>query len=225
MNKRLNIAIDGPAGAGKSTIARQVARQLGIVYLDTGAMYRAIGYKALQTGTDVRSEEALAAMLAQTDLDIRLTGGRQQVLLDGRDVTTAIRSSPAARAASDVSAVGAVRHHLVAMQRRMAAEQDLVLDGRDIGTVVLPDAPYKFFLTADLTERARRRLADLQAAGEEAACLEAVQADMAYRDQQDSQRVLAPLRQAQDAHYLDTTGLSIEEVVGRVLAVVRPQKT
>ncbi len=224
MKKPINIAIDGPAGAGKSTIARQLANRLGILYLDTGAMYRAVGLKALRTNTDMRSEPDLERMLNQTVLDIQFGPNGQQVILDGVDVTDAIRSSDVSRAASDVSAIPDVRHRLVEMQRCIAEQRDLVLDGRDIGTYVLPDAPFKFFLTADVKERARRRLNDLQARGETNLSLSDVIDEVSYRDQQDSSRSMAPLKQAEDAILIDTTGLSIEEVIGRVLAQLRPQQ-
>lgn len=224
MKKPINIAIDGPAGAGKSTIARQLANRLGILYLDTGAMYRAVGLKALRTNTDMRSEPDLERMLNQTVLDIQFGPNGQQVILDGVDVTDAIRSSDVSRAASDVSAIPAVRHRLVEMQRGIAEQRDLVLDGRDIGTYVLPDAPFKFFLTADVKERARRRLNDLQARGETNLSLSDVIDEVSYRDQQDSSRSMAPLKQAEDAILIDTTGLTIEEVIGRVLAQLRPQQ-
>lgn len=224
MKKPINIAIDGPAGAGKSTIARQLANRLGILYLDTGAMYRAVGLKALRTNTDMRSEPDLERMLNQTVLDIQFGPNGQQVILDGVDVTDAIRSSDVSRAASDVSAIPAVRHRLVEMQRCIAEQRDLVLDGRDIGTYVLPDAPFKFFLTADVKERARRRLNDLQARGETNLSLSDVIDEVSYRDQQDSSRSMAPLKQAEDAILIDTTGLTIEEVIGRVLEQLRPQQ-
>ena len=224
MKKPINIAIDGPAGDGKSTIARQLANRLGILYLDTGAMYRAVGLKALRTNTDMRSEPDLERMLNQTVLDIQFGPNGQQVILDGVDVTDAIRSSDVSRAASDVSAIPAVRHRLVEMQRGSAEQRDLGLDGRDIGTYGLPDAPFKFFLTADVKERARRRLNELQARGETNLSLSDVIDEVSYRDQQDSSRSMAPLKQAEDAILIDTTGLTIEEVIGRVLAQLRPQQ-
>lgn len=219
----INIAIDGPAGAGKSTIARLLAQKLGILYLDTGAMYRAIGLKSLRLGVDRRSEPAMAAMLDQTDLLIRFVDQQQQVLLDGEDVTNLIRTPEVSIAASDVSALTVVRIRLVDIQRRIAAAQDLILDGRDIGTYVLPTASHKFFLTADTGERARRRLLDLRSRGDQSATLEQVQEDMAYRDLQDSSRALAPLRQADDAVLIDTTGLSVDDVVAIVLEHVSLQ--
>lgn len=218
------IALDGPAGAGKSTIAKRIAAQLGILYLDTGAMYRAIGLKAMRQGIIAKDEAQVSAMLAQTVLDIRFVDGAQQVWLDGENVSDAIRTPEASLAASDVSTLPVVRRHLVDLQRGIAKRQSMILDGRDIGTYVLPDAPYKFFLTASLDERAHRRLLDLQARGNTTATLEEVQADIAYRDNQDSQRSFAPLRQADDAILVDTTTLTIDEVVATILNLIQQKQ-
>lgn len=220
----MTIALDGPAGAGKSTIARLLASELGILYLDTGAMYRAVGLKAIRLGLPVRDEAAIAGMLADTRLEIVFVEGGQRVLLDGEDVSTAIRTPEASIAASDVSALPAVRLELVRLQREIAAQQPLVLDGRDIGTFVLPDAPFKFFLTADPAERARRRLLDLQVRGDQRATFEQVLEDIQYRDRQDSSRSLAPLRQADDAVLVDTTSLTIAQVVETILNHIRKVK-
>ena len=220
MKPVISIAIDGPAGAGKSTIARLLAQKLGILYLDTGAMYRAIGLKAVKTGTDMRCEPAIGSMLARTGLDIVFGPDGQQVMLDGQDVTHDIRTPEVSKAASDVSALPVVRLRLVELQRRIAAKQDLVLDGRDIGTYVLPQASLKIFLTADVRERARRRFNDLQACGDRTVSFEQVLDDVKYRDKQDSERAMAPLRRADDAILVDSTGLSVEEVIGRVLQQV-----
>lgn len=217
----LTIALDGPAGAGKSTIAKLLAKQLSVLYLDTGAMYRAIGLKAIRTGVSVRDEAAVSEMLKDTHLEIVFDAGNQSVILDGEDVSQAIRTPEASLAASDISALPVVRIHLVEMQRQMAAQQSLILDGRDIGTYVLPDAPFKFFLTADPGERARRRLLDLQARGDMTTTLEAVRQDIEYRDRQDSQRSLAPLKQADDAILVDTTNMSIEQVVESISHSIR----
>jgi CMP/dCMP kinase len=221
MTEFITIALDGPAGAGKSTIAKMIAKRLGILYLDTGAMYRAVGLKALRQGVSVRSEQQMAVMLADTRLDIEFHGGEQRIFLDGEDVSQAIRTPEVSRAASDVSALTVVRLRLVELQRQIAARQPLVLDGRDIGTYVLPDAPYKFFLTASPPERARRRLLDLQERGDQASTLQQVLDDINYRDAQDSQRILAPLRQAEDAILVDTTELTQEEVVRAILGHIR----
>lgn len=214
------IALDGPAGAGKSTIARRVAEQLGILYLDTGAMYRAIGIKALNLGLPAKDEAAVGTMLQSTDLDIRFVNGTQEVWLDGVNVSEAIRTPEASRAASDVSTLPVVRRALVDMQRKIASRQSLVMDGRDIGTHVLPDARHKFFLTASVAERAHRRLLDLKNRGDATVTLNEVKADIEYRDRQDSERAFAPLRQADDAILVDTTDLSIEEVVQTILDLI-----
>ena len=207
------IAIDGPAGAGKSTIAKRVSEHLNILYLDTGAMYRAIGYAALSQGISPRDAEAVEAMLLTTSLTIDFIAGEQHVILNNNDVTALIRTPEMSRAASDISALPIVRHFLVARQREIARMQPLVMDGRDIGSYVLPDAPCKFFLTASPEERARRRLKDLRAAGDQTATIESVLAEMLYRDQQDSTRTMAPLVQVPDAVLIDTTHSTIDEVV------------
>ena len=214
------IALDGPAGAGKSTIARRVAEQLGILYLDTGAMYRAIGLKATRSGYDPKDEAAVATLLETTDLDIRFVDGQQQVWLDGENVSEAIRTPQASRAASDVSTLPVVRRRLVEIQQDIASRQSLIMDGRDIGTYVLPNAAHKFFLTASLDERARRRLQDLRNRGDAAATLEEVRTDIEYRDRQDTQRSFAPLRQADDAVLVDTTDLTIDQVVETILGLI-----
>lgn len=211
------IALDGPAGAGKSTIARKVAEHYGILYLDTGAMYRAMGWKALQSGISPSNESSVSSLLKVTDLDVRFIEGEQKVFVDGLDVSELIRTPEMSKAASDISALPCVRRHLVELQRKIAHKQPLVIDGRDIGTYVLPDAPWKFFLTASAEERAQRRLLQLRSKGDVLTTFDQVQADIAYRDEQDSSRKLAPLRQAEDALLLDTTHMKIEEVV---LAIV-----
>ena len=215
----LQIAIDGPAGAGKSTIAKAVARRLGIIYLDTGAMYRAVGLKALRLGIPTQDEESIGQMAASTDVSMRVEGGAQAVLLDGEDVTALIRTPDVSMAASDVSKWPAVRERLVALQREIAGARPVVMDGRDIGTHVLPDAPYKFFVTASVTTRARRRQLELAEKGVFKE-FEAFVRDIEERDRQDSTRAASPLRLAPGAEVLDTTDMTAEEaiqyVVGRV---------
>ncbi len=215
----MKIAIDGPAGAGKSTIAKLLAKKLGILYLDTGAMYRAVGLKAIENGVDVTDETAVKKMLDSTTVDVKSEKGVQHVYLDGKDVTGKIREHRVSKAASDISAVPCVRYKMVDLQREIAARCDTVLDGRDIGTFVLPNAEYKIFLTASVAERARRRYEELKAKGEECT-LESVASDIEKRDYNDSHRALAPLRKADDAVEIDTTDLSIEEVADKITALI-----
>ena len=197
--KIYQIAIDGPSGAGKSTIARTVARRLGIDYIDTGAMYRALGLKMLRQGIPMVEDARLLAMLEKTDIDF--AGGR--VYLDGEDVSDLIRTQEISKAASDCSAFAAVRKKLVELQQKMARAKSVIMDGRDIGTVVLKDAPYKFFLTASEEERALRRYRELAAKGEQ----------IRQRDYNDTHRAVTPLRKADDAIEIDSTAMSMEEVV------------
>lgn len=206
------IAIDGPAGAGKSTIAKAMAEKLAYIYIDTGAMYRAVAYAALRDGVAVDDAAGLTALAAAADIDMRAEGGINRILLNGEDVTEAIRRPEVGAAASPVSAVGGVREHLVAAQRKLAARGCVVMDGRDIGTVVLPNADCKIFLTADLEERVDRRYNELVAKGI-ATTREAVREDIETRDYRDSHRENSPLKQAEDAVYLDSSGLSIAEVL------------
>lgn len=219
----MNIAIDGPAGAGKSTIAKLLAAKLGILYLDTGAMYRAVGLKALNTGVDISDEAAVEKMLADTKIDVTQENGVQHVYLDGNDVSSAIRENAVSKAASDISAVPCVRYKMVELQREIASRCDTVLDGRDIGTFVLPNAEYKIFLTASSEERAKRRYAELKAKGS-TLTLEQIKDDIVKRDYNDSHRTLAPLKKADDATEVDTTAMSIDDVVGRIYAIIGAKK-
>ena len=219
----MNIAIDGPAGAGKSTIAKLLAAKLGILYLDTGAMYRAVGLKALNTGVDISDEAAVEKMLADTKIDVTQENGVQHVYLDGNDVSSAIRENAVSKAASEISAVPCVRYKMVELQREIASRCDTVLDGRDIGTFVLPNAEYKIFLTASAEERAKRRYAELKAKGS-TLTLEQIKDDIVKRDYNDSHRTLAPLKKADDATEVDTTAMSIDDVVGRIYAIIGAKK-
>ena len=219
----MNIAIDGPAGAGKSTIAKLLAAKLGILYLDTGAMYRAVGLKALNTGVDISDAAAVEKMLSDTKIDVTQENGVQHVYLDGNDVSSAIRENAVSKAASDISAVPCVRYKMVELQREIASKCDTVLDGRDIGTFVLPNAEYKIFLTASAEERAKRRYAELKAKGS-TLTLEQIKDDIVKRDYNDSHRTLAPLKKADDATEVDTTAMSIDDVVCRIYAIIGVKK-
>ena len=206
----ISVAIDGPSGAGKSSMARRLAADLGYTYVDTGAMYRAIGLYARRAGADTKNADAVAALLPQVRLDIRLQDGAQHILLNGEDVTEAVRAEEIGMAASDVSAHPAVRAFLLDTQRDLAASRDVLMDGRDIGTVVLPNATVKIYLTASADARARRRLAELLEKGKQTDYA-TVLADIEQRDYQDTHRAVAPLRRAEDAILVDTSDIGIEE--------------
>jgi cytidylate kinase len=218
MKNKIRIAIDGPSGAGKSTIAKRVAERLGIDYIDTGAMYRAVGYKLLQRNVGLEDREALKQLLSETE--IYFTDGN--VVLDGEIVNDKIRTPEVSKMASDCSAFIEVREKLTVLQQQMGRTKSVVMDGRDIGTIVLPDAEYKFFMTASTAERAQRRWLELTEKGE-TVDLAQVEADIIQRDHNDSTRELRPLRKAGDAMELDTTGLTIEEVTEKILEVVKWQ--
>ena len=212
MNKPFSIAIDGPAGAGKSTIAKALARDLGAMYLDTGAMYRAFGLAILRMGIDTRDRAAVAARAESIDVAVDYVDGAQRIFLAGEDVTDAIREPEVSAAASAVSAVPEVRTHMVALQRRIARGHDVVMDGRDIGTAVLPDATLKIYLTASAEERARRRWRELQQKGLPDS-YEQVLSDIQARDYQDMHREASPLRPAEGSVTVDTTALDLDESI------------
>ena len=215
----LIVAIDGPSGVGKSTTSRLVARALNIPHIDTGAMYRAIGLAALRTGTNTRDEAALEQLASSVRIDF-IPGEHARVLLDGQDVTSLIRTPDVSMAASDVSAVPAVRRILVRLQQELGRRNGGVLEGRDIGTKVFPDTPHKFFLTARPAVRARRRYQELLAKGQPAD-YESVLANSLLRDAQDSSRADSPLRYDETYTLVDTSDLSIEDVVSRIVRTVR----
>lgn len=216
MKEIFRVAIDGPSGAGKSTIAKAVAKQLGIDYIDTGAMYRSVGYKMMRSGIPASDEAAVKAMLADTDIDFR----DGDIFLDGRKVNDVIRTSEVAKMASECSVLPDVRAKLVDLQRQMGSRKSVIMDGRDIGTNVLKDAEYKFFLTASAEERAERRYKELAEKGEKISFDEVLR-DIKQRDHNDMTRKLNPLRKAEDAVEVDTTGLSIEEVINKVVIQIR----
>lgn len=211
MDRKIAIAIDGPSAAGKSSLAKRCAKAFGLVYVDTGAIYRTVGLAAHRAGIDRKNEDAVKAILPSLDIGMRYDdAGLQRMYLNGEDVTEAIRMPEISLCASDVSAHKAVRAFLMDMQRKMAREHDVIMDGRDIGTVVLPQAQLKIFLTASAETRAKRRLLELEEKGI-SSTYEEVLADIRYRDEQDRNRTEAPLRKAEDAVELDTSDLNFEE--------------
>jgi cytidylate kinase len=218
----MKIAIDGPAGSGKSTLAKAVAKRLGIYYLDTGSMYRGAAYAALQTGTDITKEEQVEDLMKNIDFCTVFVDGAQQNLYNGENVMPYIRTPQISTAASDISAYPCVRYKLVDMQRKTASEYDIVLDGRDIGTFVLPDADYKFYVTADVHERANRRYKENSEKGL-LQPFEEVLEEMKQRDYNDSHRKLAPLKQADDAVRIDTTSLTIDEAIEKLLSYIKQE--
>lgn len=218
---RLQVAIDGPAGSGKSTVARQVARTLGYVYIDTGALYRAVTLQALRAGISLHDESALADIARTMRFEFKNRGnGEQGVFLDGEDVTAALRSPAVNEAVSLVAKLPEVRRELTRREQALGAAGGVVMDGRDIGTVVLPQAEVKVFLTASLEERVRRRLKELESRGFSASP-EAVREEVLLRDREDTTRALAPLEPAPDAYILDTTRLSPGEVAAQIVTLVR----
>ena len=214
------IAIDGPSGAGKSSLARRVARELSYIYVDTGAMYRAVGLYMYQNGIEPTDAEAVTAALAHVQVTVGYENGEQHVYLGGKDVSTAIREHIISRYASCVSAIPAVRAFLLELQRDMAKTHNVVMDGRDIGTVVFPDAQVKLYLTADDETRARRRCEELKQKGQ-SVDYETVLHDIRARDAQDAGREIAPAKPAEDAVFLDNSHITEEETVQEALAIIR----
>ena len=217
--KKIVVAIDGPAGAGKSTIAKLTAEKLGYAYIDTGAMYRSVAWKFLQTGKAF-DEDFISGLSKTMLIDFKPEAKINRVFVDGTEVTDAIRTPEVTAIVSRVAAIGAVREAMVDQQRRMGEAGGVLMDGRDIGTVVFPNAQLKIFLTASVEERARRRYAEMVAKGQQVD-LQQLQADIAERDKQDSERAISPLRQAEDALLLDTSDMGISEVTNRILQLVQ----
>lgn len=216
----MNIAVDGPAGAGKSTIAKRLAKNLGFIYVDTGAMYRAMAYYFLQNGIAAEDEAAIAAACPNVDVTIAYEDGEQQVILNGRNVNGAIRTEEVGNMASATSVYPVVREKLVELQRQLAARSDVIMDGRDIGTCVLPDAQVKIYLTASSATRAKRRFDELSAKG--VSCdLAEIERDIIDRDYRDMHREMSPLKQADDAVLVDSSDMDIDEVVGAITEVYR----
>ncbi|MBR6785237.1 MAG: (d)CMP kinase [Clostridia bacterium] len=219
-NSVINVAIDGPGGAGKSTSARAAAKAMGYIYVDTGALYRAVGVNALRKNIDTKDKAAVAASLDGISVDLVFENGEQKVLLNGENVSFEIRTPPASMAASDVSAVPEVRAFLFDLQRDIASRNNCIMDGRDIGTVVLPDAQVKIFLTASAEERAQRRYKELQAKGSTVS-FQSVLDELIERDYNDSHREIAPLKPAEDSVLLDTTGVSLEKQVEKIISIIK----
>ena len=213
------IAIDGPAGAGKSTIAKVLAKELGLIYVDTGALYRTVGYYTTGRGITLEDIDGITAALSDLTVELKYVDGVQRVFANGEDVSDLIRTPTISMAASAVSAIPAVRDNLLATQRDIAAKNSVVMDGRDIGTVILPDAEVKIFLTASPEARARRRYAELQEKGDPAT-YEEVLSDMIKRDYDDSHRATAPLKQAEDAVLVDTSDMGLAETIDHMKQVV-----
>ena len=219
----MNVAVDGPAGAGKSTIAKRVAKELGFVYVDTGAMYRAMALFFLKQGIDAKDEEKIAKLCKDIRISIVYENGEQKVLLNHEDVTGQIRAEEVGNMASATSVYGCVREKLVSLQQQLAKSTDVIMDGRDIGTCVLPQAQVKIYLTASSYVRAKRRYDELQEKG--IPCdLKEIQKDIEKRDERDMNREISPLRQAEDAHLVDSSDMTIDEVVDAIIALCREAK-
>ena len=215
-----NVAIDGPAGAGKSTIAKRLAKELGFIYVDTGAMYRGIALYMIKKGIDSHDEKSVSEAVASVDVKISYQEGQQRVILNGEDVSDEIRTEEVSAAASTTSAYGAVRGHLLELQRTLAKENDVIMDGRDIGTTILPDAQVKIYLTASVECRAKRRFNELTAKGESHE-LSKIEEDIRQRDHQDMTREISPLKKADDAIEVDSSDMSIDEVVDHIKEIVK----
>lgn len=214
------VAIDGPSGAGKSTLAKRVAREFGFMYLDTGALYRALGLKVLRQGAEVADDARMAHLVESTDIDLTEQDGKLEVFLDGEEVSASIRTPEVSQMASKVSALKSVRQRLLEIQRTLGRRGSVVAEGRDIGTVVFPEAEVKIFLDASVKERARRRTEELRAAGRPVG-IEETQREMEERDRRDSERELAPLCKAGDALAIDSSSLDAEAVAQRVIKAIR----
>lgn len=219
-DRTLLIAIDGPAGSGKSTVSKMLAKALGILYIDTGAMYRALTLKAMRDGADLEDEEALTALARSTKIDLEEDSGRLKVFLDGKDVAAFIRTPELTANIKYIARVPAVRNEMVKLQRAVGKKSGAVLEGRDIGTVVFPDADYKFYLDASVDARAMRRHKELVQLGQKSSAKE-IKKEIVIRDDSDSRRAVGALKKASDAIVIDTTNLSVDEVVEKILSHIR----
>ena len=220
MDKKITIALDGPSGSGKSTVAKRISQELDILYLDTGAMYRAVALEALKRGVDTFDESGISEFIDNNDLEIKYMDGTQHTFLDGEDVSEKIREPQVSMAASNVSSLKCVRLKMVDMQRKIAANSSCVLDGRDIGSFVLPNADYKFFVTASVDVRADRRYKELSLKGHKVD-FDELKAEIEQRDYNDRNRDFAPLVQAEDAVLIDTSFMTVSQVVGKILSYIK----
>ena len=218
--KNIAVAVDGPAGSGKSTVAKLIAKNMNIVYIDTGAMYRTVGLYCIENGKKTKNEKAVCSVLDDIKMDIKAQMGGQTIFLNGVDVTSKVRTQEAGRAASDVAVILAVREKLVEIQLNMAKGTSVIMDGRDIGTNVLPKAEVKIFLNASVEERAKRRVGELLALGENPD-FDEVKEQIRKRDENDTNRKHNPLRKAEDAVEIDTTGMTIDEVIDKISDIIR----
>ena len=220
MQKKITIALDGPSGSGKSTVAKEISKKLNILYLDTGAMYRATAVKAISLGIDTLDENGVDTFINNIDLKIKYINGAQRTFLDGVDVSEKIREPHVSMAASNISSLKSVRLKMVEMQREIASEVSCVLDGRDIGSFVLPNAEYKFYVTATVSVRAKRRFDELKAKGHEVD-YDKLEQEIEQRDYNDKHRDFAPLVKAKDAVEIDTSEMSVDEVVEKILSYIK----
>ncbi len=221
--EKIIIAIDGPAGAGKSTVAKALANELDCLYIDTGAMYRSVGVFAMEHGVEVTNANEVEKILDDIHMEVTLKEDGQHIIINGEDVNGKIRTPKASMAASSVAVIPKVREKLVEIQRKTANKRSVVMDGRDIGTYVLPDADIKLFLTASVQERAQRRHKELSEKGEKCSLTQVV-SDIEKRDKQDSEREIAPLKMAKDCILVDTTGLNAEQSVEKIMEIIKERK-
>lgn len=219
-----SIAIDGPAGAGKSSIAKALSKRLGYIYIDTGAMYRAVALFFLENNVADGTDSRIESLLEKLEISIKYEDGAQKVILNGEDVTGKLRLEEIGKLASKFSAIGSVREKLVALQRKLAQKENVVMDGRDIGTVVLPNADLKIYLSASSKVRAKRRYLELLEKGQTDLDINDIEDEIIKRDEADMNREISPLKQADDAYYLDSSDMTLEEVVSKILSMVKEER-
>ena len=219
-----SIAIDGPAGAGKSSIAKALSKRLGYIYIDTGAMYRAVALFFVENNVSDGTDSRIESLLEKLEISIKYEDGAQKVILNGEDVTGKLRLEEIGKLASKFSAIGSVREKLVALQRKLAQKENVVMDGRDIGTVVLPNADLKIYLSASSKVRAKRRYLELLEKGYTDLDINEIEDEIIKRDEADMNREISPLRQADDAYYLDSSDMTLEEVVSKILSMVKEER-